>query len=108
MKAAPPAPQPAPKAPGRRRAQIAADRDTFYRELMSGALPLEDAIRTMQRLSGLTQEQFSKHRGISVQALRKILSGQGNPTVETLNRIASVFGLEVGFVPKRRGDRLGG
>jgi transcriptional regulator with XRE-family HTH domain len=54
----------------------------------------------MRHLSGLTQPQFARHRGISVQALRQIESGTGNPTVKTLDAIAGVFGLRVGFVPK--------
>ena len=53
---------------------------------------------------GLTQPEFAAHRGISVQALRQIESGRGNPTVETLDKIVAVFGLQVGFVPRRRGD----
>lgn len=44
-----------------------------------------------------TQPEFAKHRGISVQALRQIESGTGNPTVETLNKIASIFTVQVGF-----------
>lgn len=53
----------------------------------------------MRHISGLTQPEFARHRGISVQALRQIESGQANPTVATLNAIAQVFGLKAGFVP---------
>lgn len=56
----------------------------------------------MRQASRLTQPEFAKHRNISVAALRQIETGSGNPTMETLNKIASIFGLEVGFVPKRR------
>lgn len=66
--------------------------------VLSGSIEIADAIKLMRRISGLTQERFAKHRGISVQALRQIESG-GNPTVETLNKVSSVFGLKVGFVP---------
>ena len=52
--------------------------------------------------SGLSQPEFARHRGISVQALRQIETGRGNPTVRTLDAIARVFGLETGFVPMRR------
>lgn len=95
--------RPRPPAPRRRRVRTTLDRETLYRQVLSGELSLEESIRAMQRFSGLTQEEFAAHRGVSVQALRKIVSGSGNPTVETLNRLVSVFGLEVGFVPKRRG-----
>ena len=76
-------------------------RDQFYEDLAAGELDLAGAIVAMRKLSRLTQPEFAKHRGISTQALRQIESRQGNPTVETLNKIAEVFGLEVGFVQKR-------
>lgn len=84
------------------RAQDAENRETLYRGLAAGELSLGEAVRQMQKVSKLTQPEFAAHRGISVQALRQIQSDSGNPTVETLNKIAAVFGLEVGFVPKRR------
>lgn len=78
-------------------------RDALYEGLQRRELSLGEAVRQMQRLSGLTQPEFAAHRGVSVQALRQVMSGKGNPTVETLNKIAAVFGLEVGFVPRAPG-----
>ncbi len=77
-------------------------RESLYKGLIAGELSLGEAVRRMQKISKLTQPEFAAHRGISVQALRQIQSDAGNPTVETLNKIASIFGLEVGFVPKRK------
>ena len=77
-------------------------REAFYKGLSTGEFSLGEAVRRMQKISKLTQPEFAAHRGISVQALRQIQSDEGNPTVETLNKIAAVFGLEVGFVPKRK------
>lgn len=87
-----------------KRAQPPAEdpREVFYRDLQSGNLTVGQVVRRMQKLSGLTQPEFAAHRGISVQALRQIQADAGNPTMETLNKVASIFGLEVGFVPKRR------
>lgn len=84
----------------------AALRDTLYSELHAGKLSMSAAVKTMRRISHLTQPEFAAHRGISVQALKQIEYGTGNPTVETLNKVASIFGLEVGFVPKRSRPRL--
>ena len=75
--------------------------DELYAGLASGKVGLADAVRRMRHLSGLTQPQFARHRGISVQALRQIESGHGNPTIKTLDAIASIFGLRTGFVPAR-------
>lgn len=78
-----------------------AQRDDMYRRLQRGELNLREAVRTMRRLSQLTQPEFARHRGISLDSLRSLEAGTGNPTVETLNKVVSIFGLEVGFVPRR-------
>lgn len=44
---------------------------------------------------------MDKHHKISVGALKQIETGGGNPKVETLNKIADIFGLEVGFIRKK-------
>ena len=73
--------------------------DALYRDLASGHIEIGQAIRRMRHISGLTQPQFARHRGISVQALRQIESGHANPTIATLNTIVEIFGLKTGFVP---------
>ncbi len=78
--------------------------DTLYSSLANGEISIGEAVRRMRHISGLTQPQFAQHRGISVQALRQIESGRGNPTVGTLDAIAKVFGLKTGFVPDRQPD----
>ncbi len=79
-----------------------AQRDTFYKAVVSGELSVGQAVATMRKISRLTQPEFAAHRGISVQALRQIESSTGNPTLDTLNKISAIFGLQVGFVPKAR------
>jgi DNA-binding XRE family transcriptional regulator len=81
-----------------------ARREDFYKAAISGHLSVAEAVAAMRKISRLTQEEFAAHRGISVQALRQIENGRGNPTVETLDKIASIFGLQVGFVPRPRPD----
>ena len=82
-------------------AQARAQLDALHAALASGDIDIASAVRRMRTISGLTQPQFARHRGISVQALRQIETGHGNPTVKTLDAIARVFGLKVGFVPAR-------
>ncbi len=84
-------------------AQARAQLEALHAGLASGQIGLAEAVRRMRHLSGLTQPEFARHRGISVQALRQIESGRGNPTVRTLDAIAQVFGLKTGFVPARSG-----
>ncbi|HXD07724.1 MAG TPA: helix-turn-helix transcriptional regulator [Burkholderiaceae bacterium] len=80
-------------------------RQELYAAVAANTITIAEAVKTMRRASHLTQVEFAAHRGISPQALRQVEYGTGNPTVETLNKIASVFGLEVGFVPKRQARR---
>ena len=72
-------------------------RSRFYDNIKAGNLSIGDAVKEMRRLSRLTQPEFAKHRNISLGSLRQIEAGEGNPTVETLEKIGSIFGLEVSF-----------
>ena len=69
-------------------------------QVRAGSIEITDAIKLMRRISGLNQIEFAKHRGVSVNALRQLEAGTGNPTIETLNKVVSVFGLKVGLVAK--------
>lgn len=90
--------------------RLSSDRDSarddarrleLFQRLRENDISIPEAVRLMQRISRLTQPEFAEHRGVSTQALRQIISGKGNPTVDTLNKIAGIFGLEVGFVPMK-------
>ncbi len=77
-------------------------RDELYMAIKENSISIPEAVKLMQKASRLTQPEFAAHRGVSTATLRQIIAGEGNPTIETINKIASVFGLEVGLVPKRR------
>ncbi len=75
-------------------------RNAFYEAIDRGELPLRDAVKRMRAISGLTQIEFAEHRGVSIKVIKEIERGVANPTVNTLNQIGSIFGLEVTFVRK--------
>jgi transcriptional regulator with XRE-family HTH domain len=75
-------------------------RDEFYAAVAAGHMTIGQAVAAMRRISKLTQPEFARHRGLSVQSLRLIEADKANPTIETLEKIASIFGLQVGFVPR--------
>lgn len=77
-------------------------RDQLIKSAASAELSLIEGVREMRAISGMTQEEFALHRGVSTRVVKGLELGQGNPTVATLNRIGEFFGLEVGFVPIRR------
>ena len=75
-------------------------RANFYVAVVAGRMTIGQAVVAMRRISKMTQPEFAKHRGLSVQSLRLIEADKANPTIETLQKIATIFGLEVGFVPR--------
>ncbi len=79
-------------------------RDALYRAITSGDMSTGQAVASLRRISKLTQPEFAKHRNLSVQSLRAIEADNANPTVDTLNKVAAIFGLQVGFVPKGKGS----
>lgn len=76
-------------------------RAQFFADIEAGRLSIAEAVRQMRRLSRLTQPEFAKHRKISIGALKQIEAGEGNPKVATLNKVAEIFGLEVGFIRRK-------
>lgn len=79
-------------------------RRTFYDRIERGDLTLPEAIKAMREMTGLTQAEFAAHRGVSRRVVQDVERGTGNPTVESLNSIAKLFGLQVGLVPIRRNE----
>jgi len=82
--------------------QIRERRDRMLESAAAAKLSLTEGVREMRAISGMTQEEFARHRGVSARVIKAIELGQGNPTMATMNRISQFFGLEVGFVPIRR------
>lgn len=66
-------------------------------------LSLGEAVRRMRKISGMSQKAYAEHIvGIAPRILAEVERNEGNPTVETLNKIGRPFGYTVGFVPKTR------
>lgn len=91
---------------GRDRESVREKRDRLNADIAVGALSIAAAVKRMREISGLTQEQFAKHRDMSLLTLKQIESGKGNPTVATLDKIGRIFGYSVGFTARRDEDSL--
>jgi transcriptional regulator with XRE-family HTH domain len=50
---------------------------------------------------GVTQEYLAELAGVGVRTLKKIESGKGNPTVETLGKLAEILGMDLQLVVKK-------
>lgn len=81
-------------------------RDRFAADIDSGRLTPGQAVKRMRELSGLTQEAFARRLGVGLATLKNLENDKGNPTVETLDRIGRIFGLQVGYVRRRNPDAM--
>lgn len=59
---------------------------------------LGNKIKERRGTLGITQPDLAEMAGISVNTLYKIETGQANPTVTVLNKIADVLGLELTMI----------
>jgi len=74
-------------------------RNQLLETAAAAKLSINEGVREMRAISGLTQDEFARHREVSARVIKAIELGQANPTIATLNQIGKFFGLEVGFVP---------
>jgi transcriptional regulator with XRE-family HTH domain len=49
----------------------------------------------------VTQEYLAELSGVGLRTLKSIETGKGNPTIETLNKLADVLGMEVKLEVKK-------
>jgi transcriptional regulator with XRE-family HTH domain len=73
--------------------------DTLVADVASGAIDVGGAVRRLRvEFLGVNQARFARMAGLSVRALRTLESGQGNPTMQTLDGVLRPFGLTVGII----------
>jgi transcriptional regulator with XRE-family HTH domain len=78
-------------------------KEALYEGIESGSVDMREASRRMRQILGLSQAAYAtKVLKISPRVLIDFERGVGNPTLETLQKIGSPFGLEVGFVRRAR------
>lgn len=58
-------------------------------------------IKERRATFGITQPDLAEMSGISVNTLYKIETGQANPTVKVLNKIADILGMELIMTVKK-------
>jgi DNA-binding XRE family transcriptional regulator len=82
--------------------EIHLQRVALYDDLDRGLLSIGEATRRMRQIVGMTQTEYAERiLKIYPRVLMEIERNRGNPTLETLEKIARPFGLTVGFVTKK-------
>ena len=75
-------------------------KETLYKDLATGDIEIREATRQMRKILGMTQKDYAKKiAAVSPRILSEFENGSGNPTLATLGKIASPFGLKVTFLP---------
>lgn len=62
---------------------------------------LLSSIKNRRGVLHVTQEYLAELSGVSLRSIKQIESGKGNPTVETLGKLADVLGMELTLVIKQ-------
>jgi y4mF family transcriptional regulator len=59
------------------------------------------AIRVRRKELGITQPHLAEVAGVSTNTLYKLEKGHGNPTLDVLNKLAEVLGMELKLEVKK-------
>jgi y4mF family transcriptional regulator len=66
------------------------------------ALHLGEAIKIRRKELGITQPHLADLAQISINTLYKLENGMGNPSIDVLNKLAEVLGMELTFQVKKK------
>lgn len=81
---------------------IRTEKNALYADLERGALTLGQATRRMRKIIGITQVEYATRvLKIFPRVLMDLENDRGNPTLETLEKVAKPFGLKVSFVKQK-------
>ena len=56
---------------------------------------IAEILKKKRKFLGLTQVKFAELSGVSLRAIKALESGKGNPTFETLTKLAEVLDMEL-------------
>jgi len=59
------------------------------------------ALKVRRKELGVTQDYLAELAGVGLRTLKEIESGKGNPTFETLNKLAEILGMELKLEVKK-------
>ena len=65
---------------------------------------LIQTIKARREMLQVTQEMLAELSGVGLRTLKQLESGKGNPTLQTLEKLADVLGMEVCLQLKKKKD----
>lgn len=78
--------------------------DPEFKQIWEETAPEREFIRSMtqaRKAKKLTQKQLAKLTGLSQGKISKIESGEANPTLKVMAKIATALDMTIGFIPKQ-------
>jgi transcriptional regulator with XRE-family HTH domain len=60
------------------------------------------SIKERREMLQVTQQMLADLSGVGLRTLKQFESGRGNPTVQTLNKLADALGMELTFQIKKQ------
>src|ERR1700693_814125 len=75
-------------------------REDLKAALDTGAFRLGAGCRLLRQLHGLSQADLAAMLGVNLKVIKALESGNGNPGLASIEKIAETFGLAVVFVKK--------
>jgi transcriptional regulator with XRE-family HTH domain len=75
-------------------------RENLKAALEAGAFRLGAGCRLLRQLHGLSQADLAAMLGVNLKVIKALESGNGNPGLISIEKIAEAFGLAVVFVKK--------
>lgn len=65
------------------------------KELYTAPMLVIKNLKARRKMLQVTQETLAELSGVGLRTLKELESGKGNPTLETLQKLADVLGMEV-------------
>ena len=56
---------------------------------------LKEKVKIRREVLNVTQEQLAEISGVGLRTLKQFESGKGNPTLQTLQKLANALGMEI-------------
>ena len=75
-------------------------RPIFTKSALYFTMKFGNLIKERRALLGLTQQDLSDYTGLSVRIIKIIEADKGNPSLNTLEKIAETLGLEIAMKVK--------
>lgn len=61
---------------------------------------ISKTLKERRKSAGITQKDVAELSGVAIHTISDLESGKGNPTLEVLDKICDVLGLELTIQPK--------